>query len=212
MAGVDRITHNSVDIDGSIPNIADYRGKSKSRTANGLDRRFGAGQFNIYHSYFIIAGGEINSREDETDSKGIIVSGGFEYDPYFGGVDGSNSTASYYFTVTEVAHCRWASLAWNVNIDGGTGTSFDGKGILYNLDLHLYDVTEPSDPHLVESSNSPLENTENLWVQLPKKGIYMIQVRPGPRQKAFLWDYAIAWRIGKSPGVATDWMRDDKVN
>jgi hypothetical protein len=197
MAGADRITHNSVIIDGSIPNITDYRNKPQDRTANGLDRRYGAGQFNIYNSYHILAGGEQNSKEDAPKSAGIIDSYGFDYDPYFGGIDGSNSIASYYFSVAEDFQNLWASLVWNIKIAGGTGSTFDGEGILYNLDLLLYDVTKPNDFHLVTSSTSSAENTENLWVQLPKQGNYMIQIKSGAAQKDFLWDYALSWRIAK---------------
>jgi hypothetical protein len=197
MAGADRITHNSSIIDGSIPNITDYRNKPEDRTANGLDRRYGAGQFNIYNSYHILAGGEQNSKEDAPKSAGIIDSYGFDYDPYFGGIDGSNSIGSYYFSVAEDFQNLRASLVWNIKIKGGTGSTFDGEAILYNLDLFLYDVNEPNDPHLVARSTSSAENTENLWVQLPKQGNYMIQIKSGVGQTDFLWDYAISWRIAK---------------
>jgi hypothetical protein len=204
MAGADRITHNSVIIDGSIPNITDYRNKPEDRTANGLDRRYGAGQFNIYNSYHILAGGEQNSKEDAPKSAGIIDSYGFDYDHYFGGIDGSNSIASYYFSVTEDFQYLWASLVWNIKITGSTGSTFDGEGILYNLDLLLYDVTKPNGSHLVASSTSSAENTENLWVQLPKQGIYMIQIKSGVGQSDFLWDYALSWRIAKPIGKKND--------
>jgi hypothetical protein len=197
MAGADRATRNTVVIDGDIPNIIDYRGNPGHQTTNGLDRRYGAGQFNIYHSYFIIAAGEHNSKEDAPESKGIIGNYGFDYDPYFGGVDGSNSTASYYFSVGQDFQELWSSLVWNVRIEGQNGSTFNGEGKLYNLDLFLYDVTRWHDPHLVASSTSLAENTENLWVQLPKQRRYMIQIKRGAGQTPFLWDYALAWRIGK---------------
>jgi hypothetical protein len=82
MAGADRVTHNSVFIDGIIPNVTDYRGKPEYRTASGLDRRYGAGQFNIFNSYHILAGGEQNSKEDAPETEGIIGHIGFDYDPY----------------------------------------------------------------------------------------------------------------------------------
>jgi hypothetical protein len=197
MAGALRITHNSVIINDRVPNITDYRIKPEDRTNNGLDRRYGAGQLNIYNSYHILAGGEQNSKEDAPKSEGIIGSYGFDYDPYFGGSDGSNSISSYYFSVTDGSRSIWVSLVWNVDITGGTGATFDGHGILYNLDLFLYDVTEPNDPRLVASSTSTADNTENLWTRLPHKGRYMIRIKPGTGQANFLWDYALAWRIAK---------------
>ncbi len=196
IAGADRMTRNTVRIDGSIPNITDYRGKPEDRKDNGLDRRYGAGQFNIHHSYFIIAGGEYNSKEDAPESRGDIGNFGFDYDPYFGGIDGSNSIASYFFSVDEDSQHLWASLVWNVKIDGGIVSAFKKAGTLYNLDLFLYDVTQPDNHRLVASSASSSENTENLWLQLKKQRRYLIQVKAGGSQPPFLWDYALAWRVG----------------
>jgi hypothetical protein len=197
MAGADRVTHNSVIIDGNIPNITDYRVKPENRTASGLDRRYGAGQFNIYNSYHILAGGEQNSKEDAPKSEGIIGNYGFDYDPYFGGIDGINTIASYYFSVNDNFNRLWASLVWNIKIEAGTGFVFNGEGTLYNLDLVLYDITDPNKPLLVTGSTGNIENTENLWVRLAAKHNYTIQVKPGAEQIAFIWDYALAWRIGK---------------
>ena len=121
-------------------------------------------------------------------------------------VDGSNTIASVYFTVIEDFQHLWASLVWNIKIEGGTGSTFIGEGILYNLDLFLYDVTAPNDPHLVASSTSSAENNENLWVQLTKQRNYMIKVKPGAGQTDFLWDYALAWRIANSVESNLRWQ------
>ena len=61
MAGADRVTHNTAP---NPTNVALYRGTVGNQTANGLDRRYGAGQLNVRNSYWIIAGGEQNSTED----------------------------------------------------------------------------------------------------------------------------------------------------
>ena len=204
MAGADRVTHNSVTIDGMTPNIDDYRLKPADRTADGLDRRYGAGQLNIYHSYHIIAAGEQNSREDAPAAGGAISDHGFDYDPFFGGQGGSNSVASYQFAVDKAFGRLWAALVWNIDIDAGGGPYFVGSAALYDMDLLLYDVTEPAAPQLVAASSGSGGNTENLWVELNGKRQYRLQVSPGAGQRAFSWDYALAWRIesqdGRKPG------------
>lgn len=209
MAGADRVTHNSVIIDGSAPNIVDYRADPANRTENGLDRRYGAGQINIYHSYKIIAAGEKNSEEDQPGSGGVIGHFGFDYDPFFGGVGGSNSAASYYFTVDTDFKRLWASLVWNINIDAGGGTIFNGTASVIDLDLILYDVSDPDAPQLVAGSMDSAGNTENIWIQLKKNKNYMLQVKPAPAQTGFEWDYALAWRIEKSSDRDGDSMGDD---
>ena len=199
LAGADRVTHNSVIIDGGIPNISNYRLKPQDRTASGLDRRYGAGQLNIYNSYHIISAGEQNSKEDALASAGIIGNYGFDYDPIFGGLNGSNTIASYQFSVNDGINYLWAALVWNIKIKGGTGSLFNSEATLYNLDLFLYDITDPNTSHLVVSSTGSGENTENMWVRLGKQRNYLIQIKPGAGQTAFIWDYALAWRIGNPP-------------
>jgi hypothetical protein len=209
MAGADRVTHNTVIIDGIIPNIIDYRIDPGDQTANGLDRRYGAGQMNIYKSYHILADGEQNSEEDQAVTGGIIGNRGFDYDPSFGGYAGSNVTASYYFTSDTGLNRLWASLVWNIKITGGGGSNFDGAAALNDLDLFLYDVTEPADPQFISASTGSAGSTENLWLRISNPGNYMIQVRPGVGQSPFDWDYALAWRIGRPTDNDTDSMGDD---
>ena len=195
MAGADRVTHNTVMIDGMTPNIKDYRLKPEDRTADGLDRRYGAGQLNINNSYHIIAAGEQNSSEDAPAAGGVIKSRGFDYDPFFGGQGGSNSVATYYFTVDKMSVHLWAALVWNVDIDAGSGPYFVGSAALHDLDLLLYDVRGQAVPQLVAGSTGSGGNTENLWVELKGQRKYMLQVKAGAGQRAFSWDYALAWRI-----------------
>ena len=209
MAGTDRVTHNTVVIDGIIPNIIDYRVDPGDQAGNGLDRRYGAGQMNIYKSYHILADGEQNSEEDQAVTGGIIGSRGFDYDPSFGGDGGSNVTASYFFTNDTGLNRLWASLVWNIKIAGGEGSNFDGAAAFNDLDLFLYDVTAPEDPQLISASTGSAGSTENLWLRISKPGSYMIQVRPGLGQAPFNWDYALAWRIGRPTDNDTDSMGDD---
>ena len=190
MAGADRVTHN-----GSFANIVDYRADPSNQSANGLDVRYGAGQLNIYNSYHIIAAGEQNSAEDYPSGQGSIGWYGFDLDPSFGGNGRSNTAGSYYFTADQNHRMLYASLVWNIDINGGTWNNFDSTATLYDLDLYLHDVTDLQAPQLVASSTGTGDNTENLWVPLTPGRGYRLQVRPGQGQGAFQWDYALAWRI-----------------
>lgn len=163
-------------------------------TANGLNDVYGAGQLNIYDSYHIIAAGEQNSLQDAPASNGSIGSYGFDYDPYFGGLSGSNRTASYYFSTPEDGSLT-ASLVWNLAVDGGTEANFDGSAILYHLGLYLYDLTTDQ---LVGSAASEADNTENLWLALYADRDYLLQVTALTGDN-FLWDYALAWDVSAVP-------------
>ena len=128
-------------------------------TANGLNNIYGAGQLNIDNSYHIIAAGEQNSREDFIRGNGEIKSVGFDYDPAFGGVNGSNKTGSYVFKALTTGSLA-ASLVWNLNVKGETASGFDTSATLYNLGLALYDMTSSSE---VAYAASLVDNTENIW-------------------------------------------------
>lgn len=202
LAGAQRLTGNtSADAD-----ITDYRGELANRGDNGLDVRFGAGQLNIYNSYQIIVAGEQNSAEDDAGENGGIDRYGFDVDPYFGGLSDSNTTASYRFTA---AYRRfYAALVWHLDIDGGAWNSFDSTATTYNLDLALYDTTT-GDDRLVADSASTRENTENLWVATVPGRSYRLEVRRADGQTAFLFDYALAWRMDTPPDTDGDGMDDE---
>ena len=190
LAGADRYTLNT----STTANIIDYRVDITNQTSNGLDARFGAGQVNVYNSYHIIAAGEQNSVEDGgTGSTGIGVSG-FDYDPSFGGLNSSNTSASYYFSTGATPRILSASLLWNINIDSGSRpNSFSGTATFYDLDLLLYDVTDGQT--LLLGSTSQFDNAENIWTTLNADHDYMLKVIPKSGQSSFNWDYALAWQM-----------------
>ncbi len=189
LAGADRRTANG----STAANISDYRLDPANRTANGLDRRYGAGQLNIYNSYRIITAGEQDSWEDGGGSLGSI---GFDYDDAFGGQGGSNPEASYFFT-TGGAAVFTATLAWNLAVDAGDppGGVFGGAA-LYDLDLFLFRyAADAGKGDLIAASTSGNENSENLWTPLDPGQSYLLQVLPGAGQTPFLWDYALAFEL-----------------
>jgi hypothetical protein len=166
-----------------------------NQTVNGLDNRWGAGLMNAYNSYRIVDGGEYNSAEDgiaasRQATPGAIGQYGFDYDPSFGGAGGSKATATYTFLAAADSQFA-ATLAWNVNVTGPTGPSnnFDGSATLYNLDLTLTDLTAGL---VVASSQSSIDNTENLWTNLNAGHSYAMTVTAVGAP--FNWDYGVAWR------------------
>lgn len=184
MAGADRNTlGNTSSID-----ITDYRVDLVNQTSNGLDKRFGAGQVNVYNSYHILAGGEQNSTEDGGTT---IANTGFDYDPAFGGLSSSNVAATYGFTTGAIGGQKLkASLIWNLQVAA--------SNVLYDLDLQLIDVTDGN--AVVASSTSTIDNTENIWFDLASNNDYQLKVIPGAGQADFEWDYALAWQM-VVPGV-----------
>ena len=115
--------------------------------------------------------------------------------PFFGGLEESNSEASYYFTGNDEYSIFTASLVWNVDINGGDENSFDGSAFLYDIDLFIYRRID-NDWSLLGSSTSAEDNTENLRLSLLSHEHYMLQVALGQGQEEFLWDYALAWQTG----------------
>jgi hypothetical protein len=160
-------------------------------TANGLNNVYGAGQLNIYNSYHIIAAGEQNSRQDFLSGGGEIKSVGFDYDPYFGGANGSNKTGSYVFTALTTGSLS-ASLVWNLAVNGVTASGFDTSATLYHLGLYLYDLTSSSE---LAYATSLVDNTENIWyTSLLANHSYRLEVA-SLQATDFLWDYGLAWNI-----------------
>jgi exosortase H (IPTLxxWG-CTERM-specific) len=201
LAGARRVTYNT----SATEQITDYTQDS----ANGLDRRFGAGQLDIYNSYHIIAAGEQNSAEDQPAGGGAINCFGFDVDPSFGGGTGSNNTGSYSFVPNADQRRLYASLVWNLRVDGGTAQDYDDTAVLYDLNLALYDVTVEGYPRLVAESASTLDNTENLWAALVPARSYRMEIKAASGQDPFEWDYTLAWRMETPPDTDSDGIPDD---
>lgn len=188
LAGADRVTGNSSGVD-----IVGYRAGGGDRTANGLDRRYGAGQLNIYNSYRILIAAEQDSAEDHA-SGGRIGPAGFDHDESFGGSGDSNRQATYRFSTGSAGGRLTGSLVWNINIHGGSLLAFDSTATLHDLDLVLYDVSG-DDRVVVAESRSVRDNSENIHVELAPQRDYAIRIRPGAGQAPFEWDYGLAWRF-----------------
>jgi len=212
MAGADRVTHNSTPYP---TNLAGYRGTVSNQTANGLDRRYGAGQLNIRNSYWIIAGGEQSSTQDGNMAP-TVGSRGFDYDPGFGG-NGTNATATYPLPVANYPRLLTASLAWNLDITGSSGNpnnNFDPAvttvcsvaRTLCDLNLALIDLANGD--AVIASSAGTIDNTENLWIVVPPNAQYALRVTKTGNN--FNWDYGLAWQLLQDADA--DGAYDDQDN
>jgi hypothetical protein len=184
MAGADRITHNT-----TSANLSGYRGAPANRTANGLDRRYGAGQLDIRNSYRILAAGEQASTEDGNPASAVPALG-FDFDPHFGGAAGSNATATYPLAVQATPSVLSATLAWSLDVAGGGAGDFDPAATLSNLDLQLVDLDNGQ--AVVASSASTADNSETLWLVVPANAHYALRV---VRTGSVDWHFAIAWQL-----------------
>ncbi len=193
MAGADRVTHNT-----TVPNLISYRGAPTYQTANGLDVRYGAGQQNVRNSYLILVAGEQGSVEDG-NLAATVGSRGFDYDPAFGGSSSSNITGTYRLPVQPTPQLLTASLVWNIYITGPSGPGFATAATLRNLDLTVIDlaaggtpVVLPGGTPAVATSQSLVDNTENIWLVVPANAQYALRVT---RVGTFTRDYGLAWQL-----------------
>ncbi len=157
-------------------------------TPNNLDNRYGAGQMNVLNAYLTYTAGEQDSIQDGGGATVDAI--GWDYDPSFGGSSGSNATATYTFSTMNFVDSRlYASLVWNLDVEDSHGGSFFVPTTTLhdlNLDLKLGAST-------VESSNSTVDNTENLYeVLAPGEQYDLVVSKVGGN---FDFDYAIAWRV-----------------
>jgi hypothetical protein len=173
---------------------ADYRAKLADRTANGLDRRYGAGQVDVLSSYAILSGGEQRSIEDGDDGRRVVRRFGYDFDAEFGGAEGSNDVANYVLPTSARPRRLSATLVWNVRVSTGSGggAAFNVAADLPDLDLELFDDTTA---RRVAASSSWADNTETLWLVLEPHHDYRLVVRRAGDQAPFAWRYALAWRV-----------------
>ncbi len=192
MAGAIRHTDNTANGD-----IKDYRQSVINQTDNGLDKRFGAGQLNIYNSFQMMD----NGRQQAVESGGSdIKASGYAYVASFGGQNGSLTEHNYPFKTGPQGGKLAVSLVWNLNLNEDGAGVFNPVPVLYNFDLQLVDVTEPQEV-IIARSESMQNNTENLWLDLSPGRKYQLRVL-SKEAKVIEWDYALAWRIERPEVLA----------
>ena len=192
MAGANRSTLNT---DGRA-DILDYRGTGNA-TSNGLDRRYGAGQLNILNSFHILAAGEQDA--------GNVSGTGFDYEESFAGLNGSEATASYLFNNSFDGALFAASLVWNLAFETSSKNESenfsDYSPVFFDLDLFLYSL-DPGKDTLIASSESVIDNTENIWHQL-SIGSFRLDVKANGSVEH---DYGLAWQTSAVPIPGAVWL------
>jgi hypothetical protein len=160
---------------------------SWSRTPDSpLDREFGAGELNIYHSYFMI-------KAPETDGSTGIPSApataqGWDYESQIE----AGGSRYYQFEVAEDTVLGELSivLTWNIDVrDLNSGTLFSPLPVLADMNLELYDSSNGFLGTLIDSSVSSVDNVEHIYLKNLMPGTYHLRVTSD-----LAWDYGLAWR------------------
>jgi hypothetical protein len=175
-------------------------------SSNNLDTRFGAGELDIYNSYHILVAGEQESAEQGGSASGISRRG-FDYQSGFE----SGDTATYAFMPDANSTMLFATLSWNVDLEGGQ-SQFITTTRLSNFDLELLHFVDDG-VEVVAASDGTNDTTENLWLaNLIPGEQYALRVT---RDDAFdAWDYGLAWQITHDPDAPLfgDLNGDDLVD
>ncbi len=162
---------------------------------NGMDPRLGAGSLNVRNSYYVLAAGEQDGVEGESaDRPRVLKALGFDYNPAFGGAQGTARRACYRLVGSAGGVRLRAVLAWNLRVNESRD-HWDGRATLYDLDLKLYDL-DTSEVIPVAQSDSWVDNAETIRAAVIPGHAYELRVVCAARQSDFLWDYALAWQMG----------------
>jgi hypothetical protein len=163
-------------------------------TTRPLDEVFGAGEVNLYNSYKILDAGETDGAASFAAAADIGPAG-FDYGE---SIDAGESLF-YGFEIGPGEEWRDLSLllTWNRNIvDGNAGGLFEPLALdLADMSMFLYDATGA--PIVLDSSMSPVDNVEHIFLESLGPGIYTIEVTSD-----LLTDFGLAWyaRAVPEPG------------
>jgi hypothetical protein len=160
-------------------------------TTRPLDSRFGAGELNIYNSYFITSGGEFDGT---TSGPGVSVARmGWDYGEMI-----SPANPLYYnldFGGTQSIAELSVILAWNMHIlDGDPSAQFNPVEQLADMTLRLYDSSGSFLGTLIDQSISSVDNVEHIFALNLAPGTYTLEVASN-----MATDFGLAWRITTIP-------------
>lgn len=162
-------------------------------TTQPLDSVYGAGELNIFNSYNIQQGGEVNgSALDPGSAAGF---NGWDYESNLA----VNEESFYEFVVAagEELTDFSVALAWNMDIVDNNrsnpfNNSFSPSEELANLSLELFDSTGSFLGSSIDSSLSSVDNVEHIYQASGlTEGVYHLRVS---NDNAFATDYGLAWR------------------
>ncbi|MCP4464178.1 MAG: hypothetical protein GY819_15410 [Planctomycetaceae bacterium] len=151
-----------------------------------LDLRFGAGELNVYNSYYIQAGGEFDGQTGVPVSS--VALNGWDYEPEI--IAGSDRF--YELVVPENTLIDELSilLTWNMAItDADPSGSFLAVQSLADMNLTLSDSDNGFESQVVDFSDSEVDNIEHIYLKNLMPGTYHFRVNSDMDM-----DFGIAWR------------------
>jgi len=152
-----------------------------------LDQIYGAGEVNIYNSYFLQQGGESNGSPTKPETTTRLNSWDYEQSIQPG------QQRLYKLRITEKSAEIPISIAlcWNIKVGNSGKGKFIPTTSLPNLSLQLYKVTDGEDDELIDSSDSPVDNLEHIYAPRLAPGEYHLRVF-NAADDSFDTDYGLA--------------------
>jgi hypothetical protein len=152
-----------------------------------LDKRFGAGELNVYNSYQILQGGEFAASAGQpTFAVGL---NGWSYVEQI--ADGEN--LYYDFVVGDLQRLDDFSIMLNWNLEvtdlNPDEAIFDPETSLANLDMRLFDSSDEFLGSLVDASLSSVDNLEHIFTGNLRTGRYTLEISADGAT-----DFGLAWR------------------
>ncbi|MBT8135687.1 MAG: hypothetical protein KJO54_01605 [Gammaproteobacteria bacterium] len=175
MAGATRKTRNS-----SHGDIAGYRDVAENRMPNGLDRRYGAGQLDIYNAWKILTAGE---------QENVSRPCGFDYEPALA----AGGVRDYELPMSGAGGQLAATVSWNLLFPAARGDNIDLSARLNRLELSLIEVSGDGE-RVVRESASPADTTQSLYETLQPDTAYLLRVTRADAA-AGSQDFALAWHV-----------------
>jgi hypothetical protein len=167
--------------------------------AQPLDTTYGAGELNIYNSYFIMAGGE-----QEASSSALVNKTGWDFSQSLA----SGNEKLYFFDVPTMPTLGELSavLTWNREITPSWPSSTSN---LANLDLDLWSASGFTRVSELDWSASTVDNVELLRVTGLVPGRYVL----GVSSDTAGIDYGLSWSVVPEPnafamllGIGAAWL------
>ena len=173
----------------------EFSGAWDRTTTRPLDEVFGAGELNIYNSYFVQQGGEFNG--SNTDPASLIGDNGWDYETLL--AEGDERFYEFVIGSGEQFDELSVILNWHAEIED---TDLD-PGIFIpslsvaDLSLELFDSTGGFLGSLADQSDSLLDNVEHIYVENLQAGTYHLRVA-NKGTGSFDTDYGLAFRASRS--------------
>jgi hypothetical protein len=161
-------------------------------TTQPIDTRYGAGELNIHHAYRTLVGGRSTYGE---------VAPNTAWANWWVSSTLSDVRRTYYFEIPagSVSPRFSAALVWHRPVTAASGSY--SAAALPAIDLTLHNVAAGTFTlgAVVQSSESPVDNVEHLYVPELPAGRYALRVQADSNTDT---DYALAWRTLPTVAVA----------